>query len=1094
MKRKISILLLAALAVQCAPTAFADNEDYHEYDVTMTVKNSVVNTTNERLFGVNMEWDDGDMRNFSFLDKNYDKLDNFANDFENKAYTAVPMETAEAYYDTAGKSKVRYIANGDKFTGNLSSTRYMVKSGADLYENQYDSAGNVQPPTGGHIEHTPPQGEDGYATAAVALKDSLVTGGKVDDFIGFNGTFHIALDEGYDRDIDDMTVVTDPQNGQNHAAKLAPYYKSTSFYGKNRVALMDRVTKTSCRIMIDKDGADFRILLAKDWNLEQIADKESSKYIANAMQFGRVYYMDQECAWFDAVRFKNGSVYLGGDKVGTYEVGKWYDVEYVLDTADSANPTGKLTVSSANGIEVDAEKTMIPDAGKNMCRDIGLKYTADFEFDENSIYGVMFAAYRNGSRVSAYLDDINFETQKYYDARGGVIEPKLEALHGEHVFPYARMAGSSAMSFNWKKSIGDVTKRERFNRDPRKTASGKTANAYGTTRTVWGLPEWLKTMEYLNPDAETSYVINTNDTDSDIIDLIEYLLGDGDINGDGTDWSAQRKADGITRKAPITMWEIANEPDCVTIDENCSILMDVDTYLKRAGEIVKILKKYAPDIPIAIPTDVSGNARLTGNTSSWTDDIVKQDWITDCDYIAIHSYQSAQLRYPTENVLAIEGWIKSDVSKNKNLKIAYTEHGTSQPSTHDKHWKGVGLCSAIDEANFYNCILSMPIVDRANSHSFNSIPGPWGYFYEKDGAYYPTATYRLLDMYAKNAVGDVLDTEMTGFERLPSGTYSSTNGLYKWNNWWWDNKLKQDVWRDGAEGYTCSAVKQADGSVNLFISNQRNHKLNLNLVMDDAFDGYEICEKQVITGKAEDTLFSYDGTVKKPNENGDLELEYAEDMVYETDYDTRRGNIEISPYSVTMLKLKKSETHYVAASWNGEERIDVSGKIINPAKDRYVTLLITDKADQSVKYIDEAFLNENNEFRFNFLLGTEIDDCDVKIRYAGSVKNIGGEFEELTDSADLFGITAEITPSGVTAFVNNKYNFLNVWFTMIASGYKSYDRTTADGVSISERQNAAAGESTVTLDGTADSNMYRLYFWDSANGMKPIFGSMTVNR
>ena len=64
-------------------------------------------------------------------------------------------------------------------------------------------------------------------------------------------------------------------------------------------------------------------------NIENIKDVSGKdlKYLANALQFVKVYTYTQERAWFDAVRFANGKIYLAGDEVGTYDKNKWYTVE-----------------------------------------------------------------------------------------------------------------------------------------------------------------------------------------------------------------------------------------------------------------------------------------------------------------------------------------------------------------------------------------------------------------------------------------------------------------------------------------------------------------------------------------------------------------------------------------------------------------------------------------------------------------------------------------------------------------------------------------------------------------------------------------------
>ena len=49
------------------------------------------------------------------------------------------------------------------------------------------------------------------------------------------------------------------------------------------------------------------------------------------------------------------------------------------------------------------------------------------------------------------------------------------------------------------------------------------------------------------------------ETQESIQGYIEYLVGDGDIDGDGVDWAARRKANGRAKPYNITYWQLGNE-------------------------------------------------------------------------------------------------------------------------------------------------------------------------------------------------------------------------------------------------------------------------------------------------------------------------------------------------------------------------------------------------------------------------------------------------------------------------------------------------------------------------------------------------------
>ena len=559
---------------------------------------------------------------------------------------------------------------------------------------------------------------------------------------------------------------------------------------------------------------------------------------------------------------------------------------------------------------------------------------------------------------------------------------------------------------------------------------------------------------------------------------------DGDINGDGVDWAAVRKADGHLSPARIYIWEIGNEPNLNYMDPGTwENKWDKESYIKRAGEVVKILKQYSPDIKIGVATNTDYVYNTGSNrTKNWDIDIVKQDWAQQIDYLVVHSYNVDRC---TEPVYAIDNAyrsVNSADSKNKNIKIAYTEHGTSRPSERANYYQGIGLASALCEAEFFNRVFNEPIIEVANLHSYNLYPGPWGVGYEKGGKYLPGATYMLMDMYAENGVGEVLSSSIDGF----CNTLPANGGPSDWNGW----DSANGTWLDGKYGYSCSAVKQADGSLNLFINNHRNHTLNLTLDVDKAFDDYSIVEKSVITGRnSDDTQTSFDGYSYIYSDSGTSSLEYRNEMVCKTEYNLSRDGIKIDPYSVTVIKLKNTKVQSSVATFKGQRRIDVSGSVENPAGGKNISLLITDANSGEIRYVNQTKLADDDSYRFNFEFDGDLKDCKTLINYCGVVKDISDGYESVTDEDDMFGITAQISQGEITAEIDNKFNFVNIPYIMLCASYRS---NTPDTVNISANAVLEKGINRIQAYGDDDAKYHRLFFWNDTESITPLFKSKTL--
>lgn len=126
---------------------------------------------------------------------------------------------------------------------------------------------------------------------------------------------------------------------------------------------------------------------------------------------------------------------------------------------------------------------------------------------------------------------------------------------------------------------------------------GKNADRHPTE--VYDLDTFLRLCERfaIEPLMQINFV---GEPQTSVQGYIEYLVGDGDIDNDGTDWAAKRKANGRDKPYAITYWQLGNEVHSYPqgFQENAE---GAKQYAQALGRLVPVIRKMSPRAKIVVP-------------------------------------------------------------------------------------------------------------------------------------------------------------------------------------------------------------------------------------------------------------------------------------------------------------------------------------------------------------------------------------------------------------------------------------------------------------------------------------------------------------
>ncbi len=116
---------------------------------------------------------------------------------------------------------------------------------------------------------------------------------------------------------------------------------------------------------------------------------------------------------------------------------------------------------------------------------------------------------------------------------------------------------------------------------------------------VYDLDTFLQLCERfkIEPLMQINFV---GETQASVQGYIEYLVGDGDIDGDGVNWAEKRKANGRLQPYKITYWQLGNEVHSYPqgFQENVA---GAQEYAKALELLVPLVRKMSPGAKVVVP-------------------------------------------------------------------------------------------------------------------------------------------------------------------------------------------------------------------------------------------------------------------------------------------------------------------------------------------------------------------------------------------------------------------------------------------------------------------------------------------------------------
>ena len=369
----------------------------------------------------------------------------------------VPYTTNECYNANSGTpTRTKYINNFGEWNGAASHTT--VYASGDLYKNQYTEEGELQYPPDRKPGDTSQTIWGLYDIKAETLADGVsVSSWNESEGYGFTSVSSVAYDQ--KMDLRDMTVQPVERGGEtNYALFMIPSgrkprnsnFPTSDFFGVNNIDIVNNIREISAWIRIDEEGEGVRLNLTQNSDYEKMdwkSGEANGTFLTNTLWYltDRPESTDsalKKGSVYDALTFDKGNIYLGivndGNKVCSYEKGKWYHVKYYINAVDCTNQETAHPV--LNSVQIYDEGNNLTGALSAQLKGTGSWKEDKSGYDWTQTYDYLYSA--NPSFANIYGDANNRKQYRFI----GLDDPWNGGNHLNYGFLWS--AATAADAYN----------------------------------------------------------------------------------------------------------------------------------------------------------------------------------------------------------------------------------------------------------------------------------------------------------------------------------------------------------------------------------------------------------------------------------------------------------------------------------------------------------------------------------------------------------------------------------------------------------------------------------------------------------------------
>ncbi|MDD6736023.1 MAG: S-layer homology domain-containing protein [Clostridiales bacterium] len=411
--------------------------------------------------------------------------------------------------------------------------------------------------------------------------------------------------------------------------------------------------------------------------------------------------------------------------------------------------------------------------------------------------------------------------------------------------PLARHGGTSLNGINFFDQMGPRIDRKmsryidfRYN-DSRE---GKQTNVLPRQ---FGLVEWIKMVQAINPDAKLIPCISLQTTTpEDILHLVSFLLDEKDES----EWGAMRAEYGIEKPVNLYALEMGNEMDLYSQNEQGNFYYDeklADWYGQKCRAVIDTVKPIYPEVKYM----ASGKTGYE-DREQWTDKLCEY-FGDDLDYVALHLYYSGYHPNFTINYVdTVTDVCKKHYGEDYIPKIVVTEHATWPTSGFDDS-KMISLYAALASAQAFNKWYARPEIVGANYHNVNGRYHMWSQIQLLDGKWVKSAVEQNYEAYNANLGDRIVEIDLSADEEHQELV---------------DQKMTSQV-------LTAAAMPKGRRTMKLILNNMTeeyefkvkiNSQAKYKLVEETIFTGPNL-QSYVCTADTEDVVTTTVNTVNVPN-------------------------------------------------------------------------------------------------------------------------------------------------------------------------------------------------------------------------------------